>query len=67
MSIQISIYQVCQHRYHHTKSVNVTNNEHTLKNVNIPIILYHMDVNIQNNNETEDISTYHKDVNIQQK
>ena len=35
--------------------------------VNIPIKLYHMDVGIPNNNETEGISIYHKDVNVQHK
>ena len=35
--------------------------------VNIPIKLYHMDIDIPNNNETEGISTYHKDINIQHK
>ena len=63
----MSTYQVCQHKYQYTKFVNVPNNQHTLKNVNIPIKLYHMDVDIPPNNETEGISTYHKDVNIQHK
>ena len=35
--------------------------------VNIPIKLYNMDVDIPNNNETEGISTYHRDVNIHHK
>ena len=35
--------------------------------VNILIKLYHMDVDIPNNNETEGISTYHQDVNIHHK
>ena len=37
------------------------------KNVNIPIKLYHKDVDIPNNNEIERISAYHKDFNIQHK
>ena len=35
--------------------------------VNLPIKLYHMDVDIPNTNETEGMSTYHKDVTIQNK
>ena len=35
--------------------------------VNLPIKLYHMNVNIPNTNETEGMSTYHKDINIQNK
>ena len=35
--------------------------------MSIPIKLYHKDVDIPNNNETEGISTYHKHFNIQHK
>ena len=35
--------------------------------VNIPIKIYHMDIDILNNNETEGMSKNHKDVNIQHK
>ena len=34
---------------------------------NLPIKLYHMDVDVTNANETESMSAYHKDVNIQNK